>query len=110
MSLESPPHQLIGRYWGFYNWLLPRFNILMEEFPNAQATSWYRSAADNVRVGGSPYSQHRLAWAADFAVPQGEHRDFVNLARELRLVAVDEVDHIHVQMYPAGVIPKTFFT
>jgi len=109
VSLESPPSELVDRYLGFYEWFVPRLNVMAELFPNAVPTSWYRSEAKNMAVGGSTYSQHLLAWAVDWAMPRGENRDMVLLARELGMVGVDEGDHVHIQMYPAGVIPKTFF-
>lgn len=108
-QLESPPPELVDRYLEFYRWLVPRLNVMARFFPEAVPTSWYRSEAQNLAVGGSPYSQHRLAWAADWALPPGQNRHMVNLALELGMVGVDEGDHVHVQMYPAGVIPKTFF-
>jgi len=109
VSLESPPLDLVVRYNGFYQWLVPRLNVMIELFPDAVPTSWFRSEADNLRVGGAPFSQHLLAWAVDWDLPRDQHRDLVLLAMQLGMVAVDEGDHVHVQMYPAGRIPKSFF-
>lgn len=109
MSLRSPPAQLVNAYPEFYGWLLPRLRFIARTFPNAQPTSWYRSQARNFEVGGSPRSQHLLAWAADFSGPRDEARSMVELGRQLGLVAVDEGDHVHFQMYPAGVVPARFF-
>lgn len=108
-QLESPPLELIDRHLDFYRWLVPRLNFMAESFPGAVPTSWYRSPAKNLAVGGSPFSQHLLAWAVDWAMPPGQNTAMVKLARELGMVGVDEGDHVHVQMYPAGTIPKSFF-
>ncbi len=109
MTLDRPPDELINRYLDFYRWLVPRLNVMLEVFPGAEPTSWFRTEAQNMAVDGATYSQHLLAWAVDWQMPRGQNRDMVNLARELGMVGVDEGDHVHVQMYPAGVIPKTFF-
>jgi hypothetical protein len=93
----------------FYRWLLPRLNLMLTRFPNAQPTSWYRDRASNIAVGGAEFSQHRLGWAADFSLPRDEHLALVQLAQGFGMVAIDEGDHVHVQMYPAGVVPRRFF-
>lgn len=109
MSIQSPPAQLVNAYPDFYRWLLPRLNLIARTFPNWQATSWWRSNARNLDVGGAPRSQHLLAWAVDFAGPRDQSRQLVALAESVGLVAIDEGDHVHVQMFPAGVIPARFF-
>jgi len=65
-------------------------------------TSWWRSLRDNRLVGGLPDSQHLLGLAADLAP------DFTEpVAQRLNavgLVAVDEGDHVHVQLLPPGLV------
>lgn len=109
MSLTAPPAQLVNAFPDFYRWLLPRLNLIARSFPNAQATSWYRSPARNLEVGGAVRSQHLLGWAADFQGPRDEAARMVELGRGLGLVGIDEGDHVHFQMYPAGVVPPWFF-
>lgn len=109
MSLQSPPFELLRRYPDFYRWLLPRFSLILQLFPDAQPTSWYRTEARNFEVGGAPRSQHLLGWAVDFSVRRGEARQMVSVGTALGLVAIDEGDHVHFQMFPAGVIPDRFF-
>lgn len=109
MSVRAPPAQLVNAYPEFYRWLVPRLNALMSEYPDAQPTSWFRSQSRNLSVGGAARSQHLLAWAADFSLPRDRHAALIADARLLGLVAIDEGDHIHVQMFPAGVIPARFF-
>ena len=109
MSVRPPPPEFARAYPEFYRWLLPRLNFIAREFPNWQATSWYRSPSRNFIVGGAARSQHLLAWAVDFTGPRDEAAFMLATARSVGLVAVDESDHIHLQMYPAGVIPAQFF-
>lgn len=109
MTLQAPPPDLVEVYIDFYRYLIPRLQFLLERFPQAVPTSWWRSERRNLAVGGAPYSQHLLGWAVDFAPPRHQNRELVRLANEIGLVGVDEGDHVHVQMYPAGVIPKTVY-
>lgn len=108
-QLESPPLELVNAYPEFYRWLLPRLNMIAAMFPNWKPTSWWRSVGRNFEVGGDPRSQHLLAWAVDFVGPRDEARGLIALIRSVGLVGVDEGDHVHVQMFPAGVIPDRFF-
>jgi len=66
-------------------------------------TSWWRSIAENARVGGNPRSQHLAGLAWDLAAPQPDV-----LAAQLRhagLVVVVERDHVHVQALPSQESP-----
>jgi hypothetical protein len=64
------------------------------------ATSWFRSESENSRVGGHPESQHLFGFAIDVA---SENPSYVETsARSLGLFPVDEFDHIHIQIFPAG--------
>jgi hypothetical protein len=67
-------------------------------------TSWGRSRARNAAVGGKPRSQHLVWTAADFAGPTWAKDEARRRARSLGLIAFDEGDHLHVQLFPAGVI------
>jgi uncharacterized protein YcbK (DUF882 family) len=110
MPVLSPPAQFVRAYLPVYQYLVPRLNFLAERFPEARPTSWYRSRADNVRVGGAPQSQHRLGFAADFSpVRREDYQRLAGLARAVGLVAVVESDHVHVQTFLAGVLPARLF-
>ncbi len=109
MTLRSPPAQLVNAYPDFYRWLVPRLRFIQQTFPAAQPTSWWRSTSRNLEVGGAARSQHLLGWAVDFAGPRDENARMVAVARQLGLVAVDEGDHVHLQMFPAGVVPARLF-
>lgn len=109
-GVQSPPFELVTRFWDQYMQLVPRLKFLQRSFPNATVTSWYRSNARNISVGGAPRSQHLLAFAADWGSLDAQDRQqMVTLARAVGMTAIDEGDHVHVQMFPAGVIPARFF-
>lgn len=68
-----------------------------------ELTSWWRSRSHNREVGGVESSQHLLGLAWDVA--GADQDEFARRARMRGLTVVDEGDHVHVQRYPAGVIP-----
>lgn len=67
-----------------------------------QVTSWYRTPLSNQQVGGDPFSQHLLGFALDVVVddPFRMRQRF----RDMGLTSVVEGDHVHVQVFPAGVV------
>jgi hypothetical protein len=72
--------------------------------PGQMLTSWHRTPESNAAAGGDPESQHLFSLAADIA---GPGRDFTaHLARRLGLYAVQEFDHVHLQLFPAGVLAR----
>lgn len=77
------------------------FSQLATEFPAATMTSGARSAERNAQVGGQPNSQHLAGTAADYAVPANQKPAFISRARQLGYDAIDEGDHIHLQL-PRG--------
>ena len=67
--------------------------------------SWWRGIAHNRSVGGHPYSQHLLGTAADFVPARGwTNPELVAAARRAGLIAIDEGDHVHLQLHPAGTL------
>jgi len=70
---------------------------------DAALTSWMRTIAQNDRVGGNSASQHLIGTAADF-VPRGSttQSELVAALRGVGLIAVDEGDHVHTQLFSAG--------
>jgi len=70
--------------------------------PGTRITSWWRSVQSNQAAGGNPRSQHLVGLAFDLASP--DPVSLVNALRDVGLVAVHEVDHVHVQAFPAGTI------
>lgn len=79
-----------------------RFMLIVLPLINAtgsphRLTSWYRTVSHNRSVGGQPDSQHLLGMAVDVS-PQ-----LPWLALPHPLVQVQEGDHTHIQLFPAGV-------
>ncbi|RTY14787.1 hypothetical protein EKT70_05995 [Stenotrophomonas geniculata] len=77
------------------------FSQLATEFPSVTMTSGVRSAERNAQVGGQPNSQHLTGTAADYTVPNNLKPAFLSRARQLGYQAIDEGDHIHLQL-PRG--------
>jgi len=65
-------------------------------------TSWWRSPTENRDVGGLPFSQHLIGLGLDFTTP--DPRNVIRRIEAVGLVAVDEGDHVHVQLLQAGVL------
>lgn len=72
-------------------------------------TSWWRSKQRNLQVGGARTSQHLLGLAVDVVPVGGSRSELLRRLRAAGLVALDEGDHVHVQAFPAGVIPATWY-
>lgn len=74
----------------------------LNELIEFSTTSLNRSVERNASVGGNPRSKHLEFLAADAVVKNMEDPSvrarFAKAARELGLVAVDEFDHIHLQL------------
>lgn len=97
MSVVAPPSWLAA--WPPVGDFVARVRRIDAD---AFATSWWRGIADNARVGGHPYSQHLLGLAADFVPGRTPAGRIVALARAQGLVAIDEGDHVHLQLLRAG--------
>ena len=77
-----------------------KVEALMGAFP-ASITSWYRSPKRNKRVGGSSTSMHMLGLAVDVVLDsRSDVKEFIALAKRLRLWTLDEQDHVHLQEIP----------
>lgn len=63
-------------------------------------TSWWRSVKRNRAVGGHPKSKHLRGLAVDVVLdsPAADKEGFVTDCVGLGLKAIDEGDHIHVQI------------
>jgi len=62
-------------------------------------TSWWRSRAVNLEVGGDEFSQHLLGTAFDLAPT---HTNLLVALRRQGFIVVDERNHFHAQPWPAG--------
>lgn len=85
---------------------LSNFQGLAGAFPGTQITSLNRSAADNARVGGVANSQHLRGTAGDFVVPAPQRQAFMAQARSLGYEAIDEGDHIHLELPPGSQVAQ----
>jgi hypothetical protein len=102
VSLQAPPSWLLA--WP----PVARFLELVRQVEaDATPTSWWRSIAHNAAVGGHPYSQHLLGTAADFVPARGwTNGELVAAARRAGLIAQDEGDHVHLQLFAAGTLDR----
>jgi len=103
VSVQVPPPWLLA--WSQVQAFLA---LVRRVEADATPSSWWRGLADNARVGGHPFSQHLVATAADF-VPGRTGRTWTNTelaaaARRAGLIAIDEGDHVHLQLHPAGTL------
>jgi len=68
-------------------------------FADGSVTSWLRSKKHNEEVGGHPESLHLVGLAVDVVFDShGQKMDGIHMAERLGLLAIDEGDHVHVQV------------
>lgn len=72
------------------------------QFPNVKASSFLRSPKHNAEVGGVPNSQHISGTAGDFVVPNDTKPSFIAAARAKGFEAIDEGDHVHLELPPSA--------
>lgn len=102
MPLLAPPFQFNGLVtFSFVNRL-----TWAGRNADVEATSWWRSPAENARVGGDLFSQHLVGWALDVVGPGSQ--DFAKRARIAGLTVVTEPTHVHVQVFPKGILRTLF--
>lgn len=107
MPAIPPPAELQRRWGPLYRQFFELVRAGSAGIPVSTVTSWWRSPARNVSVGGAVYSQHLLGFALDLVTPRPAA--LVRSLNAVGLVAIDEKDHVHVQAYPAGAIPPEIF-
>jgi hypothetical protein len=76
------------------------FAQLVSSF-GAKPTSLFRDPEHNRQVGGVANSQHTAGTAGDFAIPPQQRAAFIAQARQMGYEAIDEGDHVHVEL-PRG--------
>lgn len=65
----------------------------------ASVTSWHRSAKRNAKVGGHPNSKHLVGLAVDVVLDDpANHGELLAACSRMGLKAIDEGDHIHIQV------------
>ena len=106
MPAIGPPTILVNVFRPVYRHMVPGLSSMLD-VAGARITSLFRDPQDNARVGGHPRSQHLFGFAADLA--GADLGRMTEIARAEGLVAVREGDHVHVQVFTAGVIPEWVF-
>lgn len=79
-----------------------QFASLAGGFPGTQISSLQRTPEHNREVGGVPNSQHIAGTAGDFVVPPQERPQFIAQAQAQGFEAIDEGDHVHLELPPRG--------
>lgn len=109
MALERPPTQLaraVESYApGIWQYFLGALQAAINPMPElVRLTSWWRSPAKNVSVGGVEDSQHLAGLAVDLVFPTASSRR-TGIARlqAQGLTVIDEGDHVHAQVLRADV-------
>jgi len=106
-DLAGPPEGLLRAGWfpfilNFYWRVVPLF----ERFRGLALTSWFRTPESNRIAGGSTESQHLFALAMDLNAPGQVLADLAIAASRQGLVSIQERDHVHVQLFPAGALAR----
>lgn len=107
-----PPPELLQSAWfpfilNFY-W---RVAGIFFHYPGrVGVTSWFRTAEKNRIEGGHEDSQHLFGLAMDLSAAPQLIPDVVSVAKQNHLIAVQERDHVHVQLFPAGVLARAGVT
>jgi uncharacterized protein YcbK (DUF882 family) len=79
---------------------IERVVTLLEIYPGS-VTSWIRSHKRNREVGGSKASWHLAGLAVDIVLDEMEESNRISMvqrARRIGLDAIDEIDHIHLEV------------
>lgn len=74
--------------------------MVLSRMFGVQPSSLQRDPAKNAAVGGVANSQHITGTAGDFPVPPEQKPQFIAAARQLGYEAIDEGDHIHLELPP----------
>jgi len=107
-----PPPELLATAWfpfilNFYWRVFGVFN----QFPGqVGVSSWFRTPEQNRLATGSAESQHLFGLAMDLVSARDGLESVAAAARRAGLVAVPERDHVHVQLFPKGVLARAGVT
>jgi len=105
MSLVVPPERVLRVTLLHVILFINRVSGALRNTAGAErlrASSWYRDVESNRRAGGHPDSQHLLGLALDVTGPVEVLDRFLIELRGVRLIAIDELSHVHVQLLAAG--------
>jgi len=107
VSVQFPPPEFINAFSPVYIEFIERLIRIVEASPGIQFTSWWRDYFQNLSIGGDPQSQHLFGFAVDLVTPRPE--EVAQLAELLGMIAVVEIDHVHIQILPAGTLARLGF-
>lgn len=110
MAVERPPDVVINAVErgvpGIWNWWVGAVNRAHSQSSPWFPTSWWRSRAKNLSVGGHPFSQHLLGLAFDLWEPETATRSAPDspeaALRGQGFIVLRKAQHLHVQTWPAG--------
>lgn len=110
MSIQQPPLALAIRLeqrWipGIWGWFYERANRALRTAPPRTLNSWYRTPLGNRQVQGAVRSQHLVGLALDISPDPG----VVEAFQAAGFQVIDFGTHIHIQAYPAGILPGALF-
>lgn len=109
--IRPPPLELLVSGWlPYISAIVQRANLLLWAVPSATPTSWFRSPEENRDVGGQAESQHLFGLAVDFTGDPGTIARLAGHALALDLTPVQERDHLHIQLFPAGALGRAGVT
>lgn len=106
--ISAPPQSIVAEVerWapGAWRYFLTRVIAGVRSYPGqVSVTSWWRGPDTNRSVGGSPDSQHLIGTALDLWPVRN---DLVAALEANGIRAIKESDHIHAQLWGAGVVRR----
>ena len=103
-----PPPELLASGWLPYilNFYWRAVRVLFRFGSQVGVSSWFRSPELNRAEGGDDESQHLFALAWDVVAPARLLADVAHAARAAGLIAVQERDHVHLQLFPKGALAR----
>lgn len=105
MAVRPPPREMLRQFRPLYQAFISQaaYGWFLGGQPPIIISSWYRSPEVNRNTKGShPRSLHMLGLALDLELPLStlaQHAELVDGMERAELIAVDEVDHVHVQAF-----------
>jgi len=111
VALMAPPRNVLEAFqpYGVWTKLSERLGWVLSAFPGLVLTSWWRSPQFNREVGGADTSQHLLGLAFDVSGSRPNMEGALWYARAIGWEAVFEGDHVHLQAFKAGTLPRSLF-
>lgn len=106
-DISAPPDEFLQEFFQVYRYLLERAAVLKRVDPDIQFTSWFRTKSQNQAAGGDPQSQHLFGFAID-VVPRNPEL-VEQVANQIGIITVREFDHLHLQLFPSGLLARLGF-